>query len=186
MNRAMSDIKDRIKQIIDREGLSAAAFAERIGVAQATISHILGARNKYPSTEFLLKLRRRYPDIDMNWLLTGSGRQMGPDGTPPEEEEDNATPLAIRPTPEADSDGSQAPGGPGGESYPLFAETAVFPPTVRPASKKRREIASGRPLNTPKETIRQVVAREAGAPRKVVEIRIFFDDNTFETFRPEK
>ena len=37
--------------IMDREKLTAGAFAESIGVAQATISHILGPRNKYPSTE---------------------------------------------------------------------------------------------------------------------------------------
>ena len=34
--------------IMDREKLTAGAFAESIGVAQATISHILGPRNKYP------------------------------------------------------------------------------------------------------------------------------------------
>ena len=41
-------IKDRFKMIMDREKLTAGAFAESIGVAQATISHILGPRNKYP------------------------------------------------------------------------------------------------------------------------------------------
>ena len=44
-------IKDRFKMIMEREKLTAGAFAESIGVAQATISHILGPRNKYPSTE---------------------------------------------------------------------------------------------------------------------------------------
>ena len=42
-------IKDRFKMIMEREKLTAGAFAESIGVAQATISHILGPRNKYPS-----------------------------------------------------------------------------------------------------------------------------------------
>ena len=43
------NIKDRFKMIMEREKLTAGAFAESIGVAQATISHILGPRNKYPS-----------------------------------------------------------------------------------------------------------------------------------------
>lgn len=34
-------IKDRFKMVMDREKLTAGAFAESIGVAQATISHIL-------------------------------------------------------------------------------------------------------------------------------------------------
>ena len=41
--------------VMDREKLTAGAFAESIGVAQATISHILGPRNKYPSTEVILR-----------------------------------------------------------------------------------------------------------------------------------
>ena len=44
------DIKDRIKMIMDHEQMTAAAFAESIGVAQATISHTLGDRNKYPTS----------------------------------------------------------------------------------------------------------------------------------------
>ena len=33
-------IKDRFKMVMDREKLTAGAFAESIGVAHATISHI--------------------------------------------------------------------------------------------------------------------------------------------------
>ena len=36
-------IKDRFKMIMDREQLTAGAFAESIEVAQATISHILAS-----------------------------------------------------------------------------------------------------------------------------------------------
>ena len=56
--------------VMDREKLTAGAFAESIGVAQATISHILGPRNKYPSTEVILRLHQRYNDINLEWLLT--------------------------------------------------------------------------------------------------------------------
>ena len=59
--------------VMDREKLTAGAFAESIGVAQATISHILGPRNKYPSTEVILRLHQRYNDINLEWLLTGKG-----------------------------------------------------------------------------------------------------------------
>ena len=48
--------------VMDGEKLTAGAFAESIGVAQATISHILGPRNKYPSTEVILRLHQRYED----------------------------------------------------------------------------------------------------------------------------
>jgi transcriptional regulator with XRE-family HTH domain len=54
--------------VMDREKLTAGAFAESIGVAQATISHILGPRNKYPSTEVILRLHQRYNDINLEWI----------------------------------------------------------------------------------------------------------------------
>ena len=61
-------IKDRFKMIMDREKLTAGAFAESIGVAQATISHILGSRNKYPSTEVILKLHQCYKAVSYTHL----------------------------------------------------------------------------------------------------------------------
>ena len=93
-------IKDRFKMIMDREKLTAGAFAESIGVAQATISHILGPRNKYPSTEVILRLHQRYNDINLEWLLTGQGEMSN---TP------------------SDSDSSIE----SGFDYPLFAENSV-------------------------------------------------------------
>ena len=70
------DIKDRIKMIMDHEQMTAAAFAESIGVAQATISHTLGDRNKYPSTDFIMRLHEKYNHISLDWLLTGKGNMM--------------------------------------------------------------------------------------------------------------
>ena len=104
-------IKDRFKMIMDREQLTAGAFAESIEVAQATISHILASRNN-PSTEVILKLHKRYNDINLEWLLTGKG-------------------------------------------------------------------------NMPKEIVKQEIIYKERPPKKITEIRIFFDDNTYETFKPE-
>ena len=66
------NVKERILQIMNREGLKAAAFADNINVAQATLSQILRGRNM-PSMDFLLRLRQRYPDVSLDWLLTGEG-----------------------------------------------------------------------------------------------------------------
>ena len=136
--------------VMDREKLTAGAFAESIGVAQATISHILGPRNKYPSTEVILRLHQRYNDINLEWLLTGKGNMSNnPD------------------SPEND-----------GFDYPLFAENPE-------ESKNRKEIALETALKSPKEIVKQEIIYKERPPRKITEIRIFFDDNTYETFKPE-
>ncbi len=69
----MMTIIDRLKLILERVNLTPGSFADKIGVAPATISHILSGRNKYPSAEVMLRLHETYPDIDLNWLLTGEG-----------------------------------------------------------------------------------------------------------------
>lgn len=154
-------IKDRFKMIMDREGLTAGAFAESIGVAQATISHILGSRNKYPSTEVILRLHERYSDINLEWLLTGQG-SMSNDATRPEGSEADV---------EFD--------------YPLFAENAKNAAEGTDGAEKRKEMALETPVNTPKEIVRQEIVYRERPARKITEIRIFFDDNTFEIFKPE-
>lgn len=153
-------IKDRLKMIMDREKLTAGAFAESIGVAQATISHILGERNKYPSTEVILRLHQRYSDINLEWLLTGNG----------EMSKDSSSSAATYP----DFD------------YPLFAENAENPSNGTDKTENRKEIALGTPQNSPNNIVRQEVIYKEKPAKKITEIRIFFDDNTYEIFKPEK
>lgn len=153
-------IKDRLKMIMDREKLTAGAFAESIGVAQATISHILGERNKYPSTEVILRLHQRYSDINLEWLLTGNG----------EMSKDSSSSTATYP----DFD------------YPLFAENAENPSNGTDKTENRKEIALGTTQNNPNSIVRQEVIYKEKPAKKITEIRIFFDDNTYEIFKPEK
>lgn len=149
-------IKDRFKMIMDREKLTAGAFAESIGVAQATISHILGPRNKYPSTEVILRLHQRYDDINLEWLLTGKGS------------------MSKNPTMENSE-----------FDYPLFAENPEYAANEPDETENRKEIALETTQKAPKEIVRQEIIYKERPPRKITEIRIFFDDNTYETFKPE-
>ncbi len=63
-------IVDRIKQLMHDSELSAAAFADIIGVQRSSISHILSERNK-PSLDFILKILQAYPSVSSDWLLKG-------------------------------------------------------------------------------------------------------------------
>lgn len=65
-------MKDRIAKILREEGMTAAKFAEEIGVQASGISHILSGRNN-PSTDFLVKILERFRGINSEWLLLGKG-----------------------------------------------------------------------------------------------------------------
>ncbi|MDM9631816.1 helix-turn-helix transcriptional regulator [Robiginitalea aurantiaca] len=64
--------KQRLEQILTYYELSASAFADAIGVQRSSISHLLSGRNK-PSLDFVLKVVRAYPDVNLYWLLNGKG-----------------------------------------------------------------------------------------------------------------
>ncbi|MAO71099.1 MAG: transcriptional regulator [Flavobacteriales bacterium] len=63
---------DRIKIWIESKSLKSSSFADKIGVNRATISHILSGRNK-PSIDFLHKMISSFPDLNLNWIVSGEG-----------------------------------------------------------------------------------------------------------------
>lgn len=72
----ISIMLNRIKQIIEKEKLSSTQFATEIGVQRSALSHVLSGRNK-PSLDFMMKIKKRYPEINLDWLLLGKGRMTG-------------------------------------------------------------------------------------------------------------
>ena len=58
----------RLEVIMEKNQLSAAAFAERIGVQRSSVSHILSKRNK-PSLDFILKIYNSFNEVTLDWLL---------------------------------------------------------------------------------------------------------------------
>ncbi len=71
-------MKERLVQLMSHLGLTAARFADEIGVQRSGISHILSGRNQ-PGYDFILKTLLKFPDIDSNWLLTGRGDMLKTD-----------------------------------------------------------------------------------------------------------
>lgn len=67
-----ASMKDRLNAIIEEKGLSATKFATLINANPSAISHLLKGRNK-PGYDLLVNIARAFPDISMDWLLTGKG-----------------------------------------------------------------------------------------------------------------
>lgn len=63
---------DRINLILKAKNITARQFAEEIGIQPSGMSHILSGRNN-PSLDFVMKVIRRFPEIDINWLMFGKG-----------------------------------------------------------------------------------------------------------------
>ena len=65
-------------------------------------------------------------------------------------------------------------------------ENSIFSSNSQEDSENRKEIASNAPFFTPKEIVREEIKYIEKPARKITEIRIFFDNGTYETFRSDK
>lgn len=82
----------RLQKILDYYDLSAAAFADKIEVGRSSISHIISGRNK-PSLEFVMKVVKNFPEVELYWLLNGKGTF--PASSSVEEKKEPVTPAEI-------------------------------------------------------------------------------------------
>ena len=63
----------RLQQFLSAENITQAQFADMIGVARASVSHIIAGRNK-PGFDFIQNMSRHFPDVNLEWLINGKGK----------------------------------------------------------------------------------------------------------------
>lgn len=63
---------ERINLLLKAKNITARQFAEEIGVQPSGMSHILSGRNN-PSLDFVMKVMKRWPEVNINWLMFGKG-----------------------------------------------------------------------------------------------------------------
>lgn len=148
---------NRIKWIMDHYSLSAAQFADKIGVQRSVVSHVLSGRNK-PSLDFMLKIKNRFQEINLDWLLLGTGK-------PRKTSTDNASGLSIIEFPEEQ------------EILPekeMVATSSDEPPVEKPQESKKVVEA--------KEKQEAVVSASNKRERKLQRVILFYADGGFESY----
>lgn len=101
-----SDFIERLEYLLQFYDLNASAFADKIQVQRSSISHLLSGRNK-PSLEFVLKVVKNFPEVNLYWLLNGKGTFPSETGNesvaPPKESIELSKENALNDTPVAKS-----------------------------------------------------------------------------------
>lgn len=163
------DIKDRIRLIMERENMTAGTFADSIGVQQSTLSHVTSGRNR-PSLDVVMKVHQTYRYVNLEWLLYGKGEMIN------ENSSISSVPAASSTVPSYSD-----------QIYPSLFDQNPENQDVEPNDfKNRKEIALEMPNLEHKPAVIQEIKYVERPHRKITEIRIFFDDNTYETFKGEK
>lgn len=185
-------MKDRIRLIMEDQQLTQQSFAQLLEIAPATLCNIFNGRTK-PTLTIVEAIRRKFPNISLDWLLSGTlpmyvdakDKNVGAVG----QSEDGETVhrkiegLAFQ-TDDKPVDTPQA------TSPSLFDQSFV-----NDGKNASSQVATGASLgtvqkrsvnNTLKNSEREVVKIIDKPQRKITEIRIFYDDQTWETFVPKK
>lgn len=186
----MDQMKDRIKQIQDYAKLSQQDFSGFIGISPATLSGVYAGRTQ-ASNKLVTAIHSAFPEINIYWLMFGTG-SMFVDGDhtaePTSESPSGQAPAPQQPSsPSSDGAGIEPPSQPAAAiagvsaSYdgPLFQ---MQPEPVQPAAyASRRDNGSTSRSNAAFQNSGKNIYKPV---RRIKEIRVFFDDGTYESFVP--
>ncbi len=148
-------INDKIKQILIERNFTPSYFADEIGVQRSSISHILSGRNR-PSFDIIQKIIRRFPELGYEWIM--------------EEEAQYAQP---QPGNRFSSQNSPAVNSTKGQEFSGPRSTPS--PTNGSFRSTRQEV------QIDDDSIENA---DLSAPRKVERILMFYDDGSFQEYKP--
>ena len=139
----------RLKQFLAAENISQSQFADEIGVARASVSHILSGRNK-PGFEFIENMLSHYPALNSEWLIMGKGKMY---------KEAIERPIFSEPAPSEDGLFSQPSQQPAPQPVTVERQPEISAPIERKALEKAA----------------QIIEKQ----KNIVKVVVFYDDNSF-------
>ena len=160
-------MKDRIRQIMEAQHMSQQVFAEFIGTTPATLSGIFNDRTR-PTLNIVESIKKKIPDINTDWLMFGTGQMF-----------QSAAPASTA--------GSEANGHApvmNNSAEPMIDFGATSRPTPSAAPSAASSINGVR--TTPSNFAREELKYFDKPKRHVTEIRVYYDDQTWESFVPSK
>jgi len=145
-------MKDRIRQLMINQHMTQQSFADMLGISPASLSGIFTGRTN-PTLNHVDAIKKKFPSINLDWLLYGRGVMFADDR--PLKETETVDLSAEEPMINFDT-----------QSTPLLSTPNVHTPKAS-------------------NNIENKIVKYIDKPkRKITEIRVFYDDQTWETFKP--
>lgn len=154
-------------------------FAQLTGINEGTLSLILRDKAQ-PTLKTYEAIHKHFPDISMEWLFDGTGPMYKNDAAAQSvgsaSNADGSVSSASGSAPAADGSTPSVGGNPAslagnGSATPLF-----------PGNGGQQAAATSQTAKSVEKTVVKYVDKPQ---RKITEIRVFFDDQTWESFVPK-
>lgn len=177
-------MKERIRRVMEYAQMSQQDFAVRLGISPASLSSIFTGRTN-PTNNHVNAVHVAFPEININWLMFGEGEMIiaTPDAGGDGIANDSMQRASLPDEGAVFADGSSL----NQLSTELITTDKSIP--IRPGQEK---LPPSKYLAYPDTAVIhqtssdvRVNAIKIDKPqRKIKEIRVFFDDGTYESFVP--
>lgn len=186
------DFVSRLKQFLELKQIPITQFADNCRIPRPTLSQLLNGRNKKVSDEVIGKIHDAYPTLSVLWLMFGEGEMFRGEITDPTEAHSSATESTLQ-EPEAyersqmgnalfedmfNNDDTESKS----EILSDSPTTIKFPQE----SDANNNYAENPGDNIMKSTVTAIKNRvqSTGEKKQIVNIIVYYDDNSFEAFVP--
>lgn len=145
-------MQERFKQLLEEKGLTATKFAALIKVNASAMSHILNGRSK-PGFDVLDKIAQAFPDVNLNWLISGKGELFN---TSQKKEKQTETPIQKS----------------------LFENSEIEEKQEKTVTNSQNPVKAS--LSPEAEVAAAII--QTPATKKIKRIILFFSDGSFEDY----
>ena len=148
-------MKERILKIMQSQQMTQRDFAAALGISPSSLSSIFNGHTS-PTNNTVQAIHRRFPEISIAWLMFGEGEMMAvkADTDAPTDKQDESVRLT-------------------GSQEPVMVSTDAGSSIESPVADS----------NIPGQVIIRETVKYVDKPqRRITEIRVFYDDGTFDTF----
>ena len=168
----------RLKLFMDSIHVQSSQFADMCEIPRPSFSQLLSGRNQKVSDTLIKKIHTAYPDLSVMWLMFGEGTMLS-------NQDNNGSKESIQKetvkNPNESSKSIEYP-----NNLQENSEYLTQNGLNQPQSKSNGNIYQQLEQNKKILELQLQIDKMKKNPRRVVQITVYYDDSTFETFVPSK
>lgn len=180
----LMDIVSRLKKYMTTIGMSSSQFADACYIPRPSFSQLLNGRNKKISDELITKIHETFPDLSILWLMFGEGDMVVNSNNEISEPQNRIkSPLDFFQSPNNQQSNISL-----NDNY--NSTTFSSENFIQDADTKNEETAKNSiPQSLPNSLGDQLknglpLKLNTSANKRITNIVVFYDDNSFESFSP--
>ena len=165
-------MKDRIKKLMESQNMNQQSFASYIGISTASLSSILQERTR-PTLKTVEAICGKFPNVNLAWLISGEGEMYSTENNPSPVSYDPQQPDLFHQMPDFDTPSAML-----SERPSLSSDSSTLS-----SHDRKRDSYDSRSAYQKNVVNMKNIDKDS---RRITEIRVFYDDQTWESFVPKK